>query len=153
MPHKLEGFGKSKYTDLEGHPLQHVPQDVLDTARSVMADAAQWDVDQDLAPTIADSIVSALAQKHMLRPVEADYPKAEWQRDVDQSGWGTSGYIAEVGVPFGAVITPEALVQRYNDLVDELTLLRTRNSGLIDCIKHVDLAIRAAQHVLGKEMV
>jgi hypothetical protein len=80
---------------------------------------------------------------------EADYPKVEWHQDTDQAGWGTSGYISD-GSNTGVVL-PEVLVKRYNDLVDELTTLRTDRKALVECIQHVSVAVRAAEIALRKE--
>lgn len=51
----------SRYTDVPGHPLRLVPDEVLKSARSVLAAAANLrDVDPEMADPIADAVVIAL---------------------------------------------------------------------------------------------
>lgn len=79
----------TRYSDYPGHALEHVPQEVLDAARAVMADAVTWkDVDPDQAEPIADAVVAAIAAdfdittKGRLAKLEELHAAAEqWFRD------------------------------------------------------------------------
>jgi hypothetical protein len=60
--------------DGSDHPLKHVPQDVLDAARSILDEAADdHDVDQDMAHPIADAVVmQMLSEGYVTWPGRGD---------------------------------------------------------------------------------
>jgi len=63
----------TEYDEFEDHPLAGVPQEVLDVARAVTAEAAQWDcVAVDEADPVADSVVAQLHRAGFIT----------WSRDV-----------------------------------------------------------------------
>jgi hypothetical protein len=55
--------GGTEYDEWEGHPLNGVPQEVLDLARRVMRECAQYGfLDPDDSAPIADAVVMTLHQ-------------------------------------------------------------------------------------------
>lgn len=63
----------SRYADTPGHPLEHVPQEVLDVARASLAELVPYkEIDPDMVEPIADGVVARLAEaghlKSRLRP-------------------------------------------------------------------------------------
>jgi len=77
----------TRYDEYPHHPLNGVPQEVLDVARKVLNEAALYrDVDAEFADGIADSVVSELLDAGFLTWPDQDDPLDDHYRDKSMYG-------------------------------------------------------------------